>query len=263
MSHPKHVPGTFSWFECGTTDAAAAKKFYTGVFGWKTMDIPMPGDAGGFYTLLKQGDEDIAGLYQLDGPMFAGVPSHWMTYVTVANVDESAAKARSLGGSVLMDPMDVPGVGRIAAIKDPTGATISLFKPGEHPGAAKLETGGFGWSELATRDTKAAKLFYTELLDWNAKEDTGPMKYTEFQVGGTSVGGMMEMTPQHGNAPPHWLPYVMVTDCDAAAAKATKFGGKLLVQPTSIPNVGRFSVVAEPSKAVLAVIKLEHKPAAR
>jgi len=261
MSKPQYAPGTFSWFECGTTDAAAAKKFYTSVFGWNAVDIPMPGEMGGHYTLLKVGDADVAGLYELAGPMFEGVPSHWMTYVTVENVDESATRARSLGGAVLADPMDVPGVGRIAVIKDPTGATISLFKPGEHPGAAQLGPGSptFGWSELATRDTKAAKVFYTELLNWKAKEDsTGPMQYTEFQVGSTSVGGMMAMTPQHGDAPPHWLPYVMVKDCDATTAKAEKAGGRVLVPPMDIPKVGRFSVMMDPTGAVLATITLAH-----
>ena len=93
--------------------------------------------------------------------------------------------------------------------------------------------------------------FYTELLNWKAKEDTGPMQYTEFQVGGTSVGGMMAMTPQHGDAPPHWLPYVMVKDCDATTAKAEKTGGRVLVPPMDIPKVGRglAAVAAAPHKS--------------
>jgi hypothetical protein len=262
-----HAPGTFCWFECGTTDAVKAKNFYSGLFGWKAVDVPMPGGMEGNYTLLKIGDADIAGLYQLSGPQFEGVPSHWMTYVAVDSADESATRARALGGTILGDPMDVPGVGRMAFLKDPTGAAIAIFQPGEHPGAAQLGpvSGTFCWSELATRDTARAKAFYTELFNWGAKTDAGaPMPYTEFTVGGTPIGGMMEMTAQHGAAPPHWLPYVTVSDCDAIAAKAGRLGGRLLVPPTSIPNVGRFAVVADPTGAALAVIRLEHagKPTA-
>ncbi len=259
----KATPGTFCWFECGSTDAAKAKEFYTELFGWTANDVPMPGDMGGHYTLLKIGNDDIGGLYQMSGPMFAGVPSNWTTYVCVQDVDDTAARAKALRGKIVAEPMDVPGVGRIAVLQDPTGATIALFKPGEHPGVPQgpPSTGRFCWSELATRDTKAAKVFYTELFNWRFKESKEPpMEYTEFTVGDTPIGGMMPMTPQHGDAPPHWLPYVAVADCDATSAKVTKLGGRTVVPPTSIPKVGKFSVFMDPAGAVLAIIKLEqHK----
>ena len=258
MSQTKSQPGTFCWFECGTKDQAAAKKFYSGVFGWKTVDMPMPGDMPGHYTLLKIGDADIGGLYQLSGPM-AGVPSHWMTYVNVQSTDDTTKRARTLGAKVVAEPMDIPGVGRISVLEDPTGAHISLFQPGEHPGAAQLglTPGTFCWSELATRDTRAAKVFYSELFDWKAKSgQAAPMEYTEFMANGQPIGGMMEMTPQHGDAPPHWLPYVTVEDPDDTAAKVSKFGGQVLVPPMDIPNVGRFSVFMDPTGAAFAVIRL-------
>ena len=254
MAQPSHAPGTFCWFECGTTDAAAAKKFYTELFGWTTMDVPMPGDAQGHYTLLKIGDEDIAGLYQLAGPQFEGVPSHWATYVTVEDVDQTAERAGTMGGEIVAPPMDIPGVGRFAVVKDPTGATISLFKLGEHPGMGSASP--FGWSELSTRDTKKAAAFYTELFQWSTKADPGPMPYTEFQIGGRSIGGMMEMTPERGDAPPHWLPYVMVDDCDKTTAKAKELGARILVENMDVPKVGRFSVFMDPTGAALAIIKL-------
>lgn len=259
MATPQHVPGTFCWFECGTTDAAAARKFYMELFGWNAVDVPMSGGMEGNYTLLKIGDDDIAGLHQMSGPECEGVPSHWMTYVTTDDVDGTANRAQSLSGKIVSPPMDVPGVGRMAFLEDPTGAQIAIFKPGEHPGAAQLGPvpGTFGWSELATRDTKAAQAFYTELFHWGAKVDeNAPMPYTEFQVGGNSIGGMMEMTPQHGDVPPHWLPYVLVADCNATVAKAGELGGRVLVPPTDIPDVGRFAVFMDPTGAALAMIQL-------
>jgi len=252
-------PGTFCWFECGTTDAAAAKKFYTEVFGWNSVDVPMPGDSGGQYTLFKLGDDDIAGLYPLTGPQFEGVPSHWATYVAVDSADDSNARALSLGAKSVLPPMDVPGVGRIAMVTDPTGANIALFQAGEHHATPELghKQGVFGWSELATRDTQAAGVFYSELFGWTQKtEEGGPIQYTEFQVDGQSIGGMMAMTEQHGDAPPHWLPYVMVEDCDATAAKAGESGATVSVPPNDIPDVGRFSVFADPTGATLAIIQL-------
>ena len=258
MSKPDHPAGAFCWFECGSTDAAAAKDFYTRLFGWNAQDVPMPGDMEGHYTLLKVGDQDMAGLYQLAGPQFEGVPSNWSTYVKVDSADETLERATALGGTVAAPAMDVPGVGRIGFLQDPTGAHIGVFQAGEHPGSAQLSVeGAMGWSELATRDTEKAAAFYTELFNWGAKvDDKGPMPYTEFQVGGQSIGGMMEMTPQHGDAPPHWLPYVLVDDCNASAAKVTELGGNILVPPTDVPNVGRFAVFTDPAGAALAIIKL-------
>ena len=259
MSKPNYPTGSFCWFECGSTDAAAAKSFYTQLFGWNAADVPMPGDMGGSYTLFKVGDEDMAGLYPLSGPQFEGVPSNWTTYVNVDSADEIAERATTLGATIVTPPMHVPGVGRIAFLQDPTGAHIGLFQPGEHPGSAQPGSveGAMGWSELATRDTEKAKAFYTELFNWGAKvDDKGPMPYTEFQVGGESIGGMMAMTPQHGEAPPHWLPYVLVDDCDLSAAKVTQLGGNILVPPMDVPNVGRFSVFTDPTGACLAIIKL-------
>ena len=260
MATPRHSPGTFCWFECGTTDAAAAKEFYTKLFGWNSVDVPMPGDMGGHYTLLKLGEDDVAGLYQMEGPQFEGVPSHWLTYVTVDDVDASAERATSLGASIVTPPMDIPGVGRMACMKDPTGATFSMFELGEHPGTATLGAtpGTFGWSELATRDTAAAKVFYSELFNWGTKAGTdASIEYTEFQIGDRSIGGMMAMTPQHGDAPPHWLPYVVVADCSDCSSKVEQLGGRVFVPPTHIPKVGWFSVFAEPSGAALAVVQLE------
>jgi predicted enzyme related to lactoylglutathione lyase len=262
MSKPHHPPGSLCWFECGTTDLAAARGFYTTLFGWSVAEHPMPGEQGGTYTMLGLGEDEVAGLYQMSGPQFEGVPSHWATYVAVADVDDTARRAGNLGGKVVVPPMDVPGVGRIAFIQDPTGAHIALFKPGEHPGAARLgmAPGAFCWSELATRDTKTAEAFYTDLFGWTARSDEGgPVPYTEFQLEGQSVAGMMEMTPAHGEAPPHWLPYVLVEDCDASAARASELGGRLLVPPMDIPEVGRFSVFMDPAGAVLAIIKLTPK----
>ena len=171
--------------------------------------------------------------------------------VAVEDVDETLKRAVALGAKSMGEPMDSPNVGRIAVIQDPTGATIAIARFDPHPGTS-LE-GPFGWSELHTRDTARAKAFYTELFNWKAKPDP-KNPYTEFQVGGRSIAGMMAMTAAQGGAPPHWLPYVMVDDCDRTLRKATSLGAKTYVQPMDIENVGRFAVFADPAGAVLAII---------
>jgi hypothetical protein len=255
-----YAPGNFCWYECGTTDAAAARRFYCDVFGWSAVEMPMPEGVEGSYTMLRLGDADIAGLYEMSGPMFAGVPSHWMSYVSVTDADRSVDRARELGGEVVVAPVDVPGVGRIAFLADPAGARFALFQPGGHSGAASLGAvaGTFGWCELATSDVDSARRFYAELFGWTAQDSqSADMPYTEWVVEGRHIGGMMPLTPQHGDAPPHWMPYVLVDDCDATMQKVESAGGSTCVPPMDIPDVGRFALFNDPTGAVLAIVHLQ------
>src|SRR5262245_45265994 len=97
----QYSPGNFCWFELGTSDAAAAKKFYNGLFGWTANDVPAGPDM--IYTMLQAGGKDVGALYQLtEQHKSQGVPPHWMTYISVANVDESAARAKELGATLAM-----------------------------------------------------------------------------------------------------------------------------------------------------------------
>ncbi len=265
MTQATPTTGAFCWAELGTTDAKKAKAFYTKLFGWRTDDKDM-GEMG-TYTLLKLGEHDVGGLYELSGPMFQGVPSHWMHYVSVADVDAVAGKVGKLGGKVVSPPMDIPDVGRMAVLEDAEGAKFSLFKYGLHQGATvdPMAPGAFCWRELHTREPKKAEAFYTKLLGWKAKHGTGPMEYTEWNIAGPQqpFGGMLRLDPAWGDAPPFWLGYVTVNDADATTKKAQSLGGTVLCPPMDIPGVGRFAVINDPTGASFAVIKLslteEHK----
>ncbi|WP_028572499.1 VOC family protein [Desulfonatronum lacustre] len=116
--------------------------------------------------------------------------------------------------------------------------------------------GAFSWSELLTSDVEGAKKFYGDLLGWEIEDmPMEGMDYTVVKAGGEEVGGIMAMPPQAPEGmPPHWGTYVTVTDVDAVARKAPELGGRVLLPPTDIPGVGRFSVIQDPQGAVLSVI---------
>lgn len=122
--------GAISWTELMTTDVDAAKKFYEAVFDWKIKDMPMP-DGNGTYTCVRtavQGEKDgIGGIMPMPPEVPAGVPPSWTPYVTVDSVDAAVDKVTELGGEVVMPPLDVKGVGRMAWIKDPQGAVIAVM----------------------------------------------------------------------------------------------------------------------------------------
>ena len=118
-------------------------------------------------------------------------------------------------------------------------------------------TGTFCWNELATSDREAAKRFYTELFGWTPNEaQFGPTTYTTFKSGGREIAGMLQMSPEWGATPPHWMAYVAVDDVDETVRRVWELGGKVCVPPTDIPSVGRFSVINDPTGATLSVIKL-------
>lgn len=120
------TPGAFSWNELMTSDPEAATRFYGQLFGWSFDAMNMGGDTG-TYHVAKVGETSIAGMMKMPagGPP---MPPAWGSYVTVANLDETVGKVVALGGSVVMPPMDVPKVGRMAVIADPQGAVLSLMQ---------------------------------------------------------------------------------------------------------------------------------------
>jgi hypothetical protein len=114
----------------------------------------------------------------------------------------------------------------------------------------------FCWNELMTNNVAACKKFYTQLFGWTTEDmPMGPMTYTLFKKGDVKVGGMMAITPEMGPTPPHWLSYVAVDDCDAAAKRVAALGGQVCVPPQDIPNIGRFAVALDPAGAAFAFIK--------
>ena len=243
-------PNTFCWVELGTS----ARTFYADLLGFSTDDVDL--GTSSTYTLLTMEGKSIAGLYSLnEDQKQQGISPHWLSYVLVDDIDASARQAKELGGALSMGPFDVPNVGRMAMLRDPTGAVFALFQTGGHEGAEPMDNkpGMFCWNELATRDTGVAKKFYTELLGWTAEDSDGPMgTYTTFKNAGRLAGGMLTL----GDVPPHWLVYFAVEDCDGAVDKASGTGGRVVVPPSDIPDIGRFSVITDPQGAAFAVIQL-------
>jgi len=115
--------GVFVWDELGTTDVDDAQRFYGEVFGWTTSDM---GPEYGGYRIFNRGETGIAGV--MAAP-HESIPPHWQPYVAVDDPDATTKKATELGGTVLLEPMDVPKVGRIGVLSDPQGATFGIIKP--------------------------------------------------------------------------------------------------------------------------------------
>ena len=241
----EHAPGTFSWVDLTTSDAAGAKEFYGSLLGWDFEDNEIPG--GGTYTMCKVGGEYVAAIPDSTDDH----PPHWNSYVTVAGADETAAKADQLGGEMIEQPFDVMEAGRMALLADPAGAMLCVWEPGESIGAGRVnDPGCLTWNELHTPDPGRALDFYTGLFGWNieAMDTQGGPSYTIVKVGERSNGGVMDA--QKGE-PPNWLPYFAVEGRDQAAEKATGLGARELFR-MEMPQ-GRIAVFSDPQGAPFAV----------
>ncbi len=124
--------GAFSWSELMTSDPEAALRFYAALLGWQVQKMAMP---GGDYHVLKVGDTSVGGVMAISADAkAAGTSPTWGCYVTVTDVDATARRATELGGQVLRGPQDIPGVGRMAVLADPQGATLNLITYSEPAG---------------------------------------------------------------------------------------------------------------------------------
>lgn len=256
MEFSSYAPGTPCWIDLSTTDPAAAKTFYTKLMGWEAVDVPAGPDQ--VYTMLRLRGKEVCAL-SAQPPMMKGMPPVWSTYISVANVDETAQRTATLGGKVVAPPFDVLDAGRMAVIQDPTGAHLSFWQAKKHIGAQICnEPGSLCWNELLTRDVNRAKAFYTELLGWKCETSSmGTGSYTQGMLGGKAIVGMMDMPPGvPAQVPANWMVYFAVNDCDETVKQATALGGKVNMPATDIPTVGRFAVLSDPQGGVFAAIKL-------
>ena len=251
---PEYAPGTPSWVELSSPDTSASAAFYGEVMGWSATE-PGPAESGG-YRMFQQGEQNVAGLM---GHMQQGQPTAWATYVSVSDADETAAKVKAAGGSVVVEPMDVMDIGRMAFFADPTGAVFGIWQPKTFTGADLVnEPISLCWNEVLTRDAETDKSFYPAVFGWAAGRPSfegAPETYTVWELDGKPVGGMMQITDEMfpPEVPAHWNVCFAVGDCDGVVAKAKELGATIVAEPFDMP-IGRFAGLIDPQGASFTVM---------
>ena len=246
--------GRFTWYELMTTDVAAAKAFYGEVVGWGAQDAStseLP------YTLLTAANAPVSGVMTLpEEARRMGATPRWMGYVGVDDVGATADRIKRLGGAIYVSPTD-SNIGRIAVVADPQTAILALvqgLKPARQQPAGLDEPGHIGWHELLAADWEKAFAFYRELFGWErADTELGPTQtYQLFSVGGQTIGGIFTKRPIEPI--PYWLYYFNVGDIDAAGARVTEGGGKVLNGPMAVPGDRWILQCADPQGAAFALL---------
>lgn len=247
--------GHFAWADLMSPDPDDAREFYGALLDWTAEALP--DHPASNYTLFTLGGDRVAGLVPMSPQMTDGVPSRWVSYILVDNVDEVASRVDGLGGTVQLPPMAVVDSGRMALIQDPSGGSVALWQPVKHRGAERLhDPGCMTWNELLTRDPEAACDFFAALLGWRYQTIEIPQgSYQLATLDGERVGGIMAMPAGvPDEVPPHWDVYFAVDDVDAVAHRAAALGGSVPMPPMTVP-VGRLALVADRAGATFTVYR--------
>lgn len=244
------------WVDVSTTDLDGARSFYTSLFGWEAHATEDP-SAGG-YTMFTRISKYVAAAGGVQSP---DQPPAWMIYFGTEDADATAREVEEAGGKVVAPPFDVFKSGRMAVFQDPTGAFFSVWQPGQHGGfEAAQEPYAYAWTELNTHGIEQAKSFYQKVFGWGVKSSPmgeGQPSYTEWQLGGESIGGGMEMSSEiPAEVPPHWMNYFAAPDVDALAGMVSELGGRVMMPARDFPG-GRFAIVQDPQGAVFGILKME------
>lgn len=255
--------GRFAWYELMAPDVDAASRFYGSVAGWGTEQWP----EGGTYTMWTNGGAPIGGIVPIGVEERAGKVPRWLAYVSVRDVDATAARAARLGATVVREPQDIPGGGRFAVLRDPQGASIGILSGSDEQGAGEQGTaeqgnpagamrrGDFSWHELMTTDHAAAFDFYNQLFGWEKTDafDMGAMgMYQMYGQNGRTYGGMFDKAPDMP-FPPNWLCYIHVDSVDRAVDAVTGGGGKVVNGPMEVPGGDWIAQCEDPQGAAFAV----------
>lgn len=263
----RYIPGVPCWVDANFADPPAAAEFYSGLFGWECVDSMPDGESGHYFTASIDG-RSVAAISSLPD----GVPHvpAWNSYIWVDDVDETVAKAKAAGGTVVIEPLDVFDAGRLAMFADPEGAVIGVWQAGRHRGAEVVnEHGAVNFNDLHTRDVEQAKTFYGAVFGWETLE-LGPgainwamsaygdflearqpgMRKNMAEMGAPAgfenvVASIRPIDENDTETPAHWGVTFGVNDADETAKRAVELGGTVLVEPFDAAWV-RMSVIRDP-----------------
>jgi uncharacterized protein len=285
-----YIPGVPCWVDASEPDPEAAVDFYGALFGWEFQEVMPPGSEGKYFIARREatgwslfdqsGDVrggDVAAIGSI--PKTAPPAARWNTYFWVDSADEAASKVRDAGGGVVVEPFDFMDASRMAVFTDPEGAAFRVWEAKGHRGAGLVnDPGSLNFNGLNTRDVEGARSFYGSVFGWRTltlefgaemwalpgygdhlERDNPGLRRQIAEAGGPEgfedvVATINPIADDQPDTPAHWSVTFAVDDADAAAAKATELGGRVIVPPFDAPWV-RMTVIGDPQGATFIASK--------
>ncbi len=252
---PEHHVGKVIFVELVTPDLAAARQFYSDLFGWTYRDSP---GAGPDYAEAYLNGHAVAGIYQKKVAPREHKQSFWLNFMSVRDVDAADRIALHQGAKELSPPHDLPFRGREAVLSDPQGAVFAVLASSSGDPVDELAPSGeFIWSSLITSDPDKAAGFYQTLFDYEVFDQTedGSAQHLILATDNYARASANVLPVARADAYPHWLNFVRVDDAAIMTAKLVALGGRVLVQPHRDRHGGMIAVVADPLGAPFGLIE--------
>ena len=247
--------GRFVWHDLMTTDRDSVIPYYRELLGWSLQSVDM-GSELGTYQIIHAGDQQIGGFVDLDPD--AGIPSHWIGYVSVDDVGGAAKAAEEAGGTLRMAATDIPSVGSFAIIADPEGALVCPYRPIEGRGtdAPTPADGRFCWDGLSARDPNRVGLFYSKVFGWSPRlENTLEAPCSGVFLADDREIAVIVSLPEEGPQRPVWLPFVQCSDLGDRVSDVARLGGSVWQIPIVLPTGSRIAITADPSGALMGLME--------
>lgn len=245
----------FVWHDLVTDDPAACQRFYGSLLGWQFAETNRLGRP---YTIARAAKTPVAGIVTIKRESPDKPVATWLSYLSVPNLDGALQKAKSDGAKVLVEPVEIKSIGRAAVLRDPQGALLGLVwvSAGDPPDPAKPQPMTFFWSEYLAADAQPALSFYESLGGFTSSvaEDQGELRYFVLK-GARPRAGLFRIPDSSRHVQPNWLPYVLVDDPAALAARVEGLGGRVLLAPKPEFRKGTLAIIADPTGAALALQK--------
>ncbi|MCM2388614.1 VOC family protein [Streptomyces albipurpureus] len=247
--------GTPCWVDAMFPDIEGAKSFYGELLGWTFGD---PANEFGGYTTAYSDGKAVGAIVQRMPGMDA--PAAWTLYFAASDAAATTAKIRQNGGTVAVEPMAVGDLGTMVLGADPSGVSFGAWQAGKHQGFEKKngEHGAYAWSDVCSREVARTDAFFPAVFPFHVQRmDEEGVDFRLWSVGADPVAGRMKIENEFPpDAPPFINVHFSVPDADAAAAKTTQLGGKVLWGPMDSP-FGRFATVTDQQGAVFTVFDLD------
>jgi hypothetical protein len=247
------IPGKVVWLDLLTDDLEVSKRFYGQLFGWSFAPV----DGVTNYVTIRLDGEPIGGMLEIEPKKHGDRVAQWLSYISVADVDDAVALYEKHGGELHYGPLDIPGRGRAALVTDAQGAYVALLRSstGDPPDGAIPGERDFMWVDYIADDTDAAAEFLSTAFGWKSelRYSTERGDYFVFSQGDEPRAGMIKNPWEHVR--PNWLPYVRVGNADDAVKRAEQLGGTVVLAPREDVRNGSVGIVLDPSGAGLVLQK--------
>ncbi len=239
----------FRWADISVPDVAAAKAFYTSLFGWHYADRIVERRAVYSHAFLSadaRREHPVAGI----APLWQGQSENsvlaWHPHILVENADQTLARMTDAGGTIIVPPMDIMDAGRMAICCDTVGSSMVVWQPYSYFGAEVLrQPATIAWFELITDRPEDARCFYQQAFGWKSYKITkNEADYWMFYLGQRLTGGMQtDSAPTDGSH--HWCVYFRTEDLGKCLEDCAAQGGQVAYGPRQEPAIGSYAVCTD------------------